>query len=72
MLKSTIPASEGTLFETTLEPASAVIDMLRTEKGFEGESEMKGFHGGINKVTVGYPYSEVKKYVNSSSTDWCG
>jgi hypothetical protein len=57
MLKSTIPPTKGILFETNLEPATAAIDKLRKEKGF-GEGEIKGFHGGINKVAVGYPYSE--------------
>jgi len=57
MLKSTIPPTKGILFETNLEPATAAIDKLRKEKGF-GEGEIKGFHDGINKVAVGYPYSE--------------
>jgi hypothetical protein len=56
MLKSTIPPAKGTIFETNFEPAAAAIDNLRKEKGF-GEGEINGFHG-INKVAVGYPYSE--------------
>lgn len=58
MLKSIMPRAKGILFETTLDPATATIDKLRMEKGFEGEAEIKGFHRGINKVAIGYPYSE--------------
>jgi hypothetical protein len=57
MLKSTIPPSKGILFETNLEPATAAMDTLRNDKRF-GQGEIKGFHGGINKVAVGYPNSE--------------
>src|SRR6476619_3912280 len=54
MMKLSIPETKGILFETTLEPA---ISSPKMKKSY-GEGEIKGFHGGTNKVSVGYPYFE--------------
>jgi len=45
------------LFETTLEPASSVVDKLLRKEEI-GKAEIKNIKGRINKVSVGEPYYE--------------
>jgi hypothetical protein len=57
MLKTTIPPTQGVLFEATLEPIALAVSKL-TKDARVDEGEINIFRGKKNKAAVGLPYYE--------------
>jgi hypothetical protein len=55
VLKLGIPESEGTLFETILEPSAPEVERLRSDEGVD-EGQINLLRNKINKLAVGRPY----------------